>query len=71
VPNPVSGEESELGPFAELGEHATGLDAQPDGEFVATPVMRRFAGARWRWLTVTLIALMAVAAWGRPSSRLR
>src|ERR1022692_4977048 len=32
-----AGEEAEAGPFAELGEHVAGLDAELQGKFVAAP----------------------------------
>src|SRR5712692_4008378 len=37
-------DESEAGPFAELGEHVTGFDVQLEGELVAAPCPRGLAG---------------------------
>src|SRR5260370_27721087 len=39
-----AGEEAQACPFAELGEHVAGFDAEEDGEFVAAPVTRGMAG---------------------------
>src|SRR5215471_4063414 len=39
-----AGEEPEPAPFAELGEHVAGLDAEQDGQVVAAPVAGRLAG---------------------------